>query len=459
MMAVVLGLAGAPAAPAASATFRTGFGDPLFTSSSSGDRERALNDAVASQASIVRIPATWSEIAPKSPPAGFDPNDPSAAGYRWASLDAAIASADAHGLEVLLFAASAPRWAEAPGRPSEDAPGTWKPDPASFEAFAHALATRYSGGYSESGTTLPAVHLFEAWNEPNLATYLNPQWENGQPVSADIYRNLLNAFYAGVKSAQPTATVVGGSLAPFGDRPGGQRVPPVTFTRELFCFRGGELIRLACPRPAHLDVFSHHPIAVGSPTESAASEFDATTPDLGRLTKILEKAESTHQVLPAGHKELWVTEFWYDSNPPDPTGVPIAKQARWYEQDLYSFWKQGASVAICLQVIDSPEGKSYASSHQAGVYFVDGAPKPSQTAMAFPFVAHREGPFKVGVWGIAPGRGKVRVQALRSGKWKTIATVNAKGKGRPFTASVELLRFANLRAKLGSLTSLNWSQQ
>lgn len=457
----MLCLAVAGHAAASPATFRTGFADPLFASPNVANREAALSDAVATYASIARLSIPWRGVAPKAPSPSFQPSDPASAGYDWSTVDAAVRAMTAHGLEPLLVVSNAPKWAEGPNRASTAAPGSWEPDPAAFEAFATALATRYSGSFSEptSGGTLPAVHLFEAWNEPNLSTYLNPQWENGKPVSADIYRNLLNAFYAGVKSVQPTATVVGGSLAPFGDRPGGQRVPPVTFTRELFCFRGGELIKLACPRPAHLDVFSHHPIAVGPPTQSAASEFDATTPDLGRLTRILEKAESTHQVLPAGHKELWVTEFWYDSNPPDPNGVPIAKQARWYEQDLYSFWKQGASVAICLQVIDSPEGKSYASSLQAGVYFVDGTPKPSQTAMAFPFVAHREGPFKVGVWGIAPQRGKVRVQALRGGKWKTIATVAAKGQGRPFTTSVELLRFANLRAKLGSLTSLTWSQQ
>jgi hypothetical protein len=164
-------------------------------------------------------------------------------------------------------------------------------------------------------------------------------------------------------------------------------------------------------------------------------------------------------VLPRGRKPLWVTEFWYDTNPPDPTGISLGTQARWYEQDLYLFWKQGASVAIALQLRDSPEGKNYGLTYQSGVYFLDGSPKPSQTALRFPLVAHRAGPFKVEVWGIAPHRGKVRIQAQRKAGWKTLATVRGLGPGHPFRTTVRLLRYANLRAALGGETSLSWSQR
>jgi hypothetical protein len=177
------------------------------------------------------------------------------------------------------------------------------------------------------------------------------------------------------------------------------------------------------------------------------------------LTKVLRKAEATKRALPVAHKPLWVTEFWYDTNPPDPNGVSLDIQARWYEQDLYSFWQQGAKVAVALQIVDSPKGKSYAQTYQSGVYFTDGSPKPSQSAMSFPFVAHRAGPFEVNVWGIAPHRGTVRVEALRGSGWKTLATVRALGPGHPFTTKVRLLRYANLRAQVGGQTSLTWSQR
>jgi hypothetical protein len=217
------------------------------------------------------------------------------------------------------------------------------------------------------------------------------------------------------------------------------------------------LRKTACPERPRFDALSDHPIAVGPPNESAASPLDASTPDLGRLTRVLRKAEMAKTIVPREQRPLWVTEFWYDTNPPDPRGVPLLTQARWYEQDLYSFWQQGADVAITLQVRDAPEGRSYAISNQSGLYFLDGSPKPSQKAFRFPLVAHREGPFEVGIWGMAPRRGTVSIQAWRAGAWKTLGTVKA-APGKPFTTEVRLLRFAKLRARIGREVSLPWLQ-
>jgi hypothetical protein len=306
---------------------------------------------------------------------------------------------------------------------------------------------------------LPRVRLFEVWNEPNLSNYLNPQFEGTVQASAGIYRELLNSFYGAAKSAQPGATIIAGSLAPFGDPPGGLRTTPVTFLRELLCLHGGRLTPVHCAHPASFDVLSDHPIAVGSPSESAKSPLDVTTPDLARLTKVLRKAEATKRVRPAGAKPLWVTEFWYDSDPPDPDGVPLGLQARWYAQDLYSFWKQGAQVAIALQIRDAPEGPSYGATNQSGTYFVDGSPKPSARVFRFPFVARRTGPFKVEAWGIAPRPGTVAIQAYRSGSWQTLGRTRAQGPGHPFRIEVQLLRFARLRAVVGGEVSLPWSQR
>ena len=330
-----------------------GFGDPLFASSDAATREYWLGSAVGTGASLVRIGVGWSGVAPKSPPVGFDPANPASPGYDWTKLDAAVRSAVAHGLRVMFTVSSAPAWAEGPSRPAGAYRGAWKPDAAAFGAFGQALAARYSGSFPDPlqpGSTLPQVQYFETWNEPNLDNYLSPQWEGTRLVGPGLYRELLNGFYAGVKAAQPGATVIAGSLAPFGDPPGGSRTTPVEFLRNLLCLQGGRLKPIPCPQPARFDVLSDHPIAVGPPSESAESPLDVTTPDLGLLTRVLRKAEATHRVLPRGQKPLWVTEFWYDSNPPDPHGVPLYRQARWYEQDLYMFWRQGASAAITLQI-------------------------------------------------------------------------------------------------------------
>lgn len=65
---------------------------------------------------------------------------------------------------------SAPDYAEGADRPATATPGSWRPDPAAFGAFAEAVARRYSGANG-----LPRVRYFEAWNEPNLDVYLAPQ--------------------------------------------------------------------------------------------------------------------------------------------------------------------------------------------------------------------------------------------------------------------------------------------
>jgi hypothetical protein len=456
---VAVALAATPVA-AQAGSFRTGFADPLFSSPEPVAREQWFGAATATHASIARIAVNWRLIAPTNT-AGLDPENPASPQYDWTKLDAAVRSASANGIEVLFDVTSSPAWAEGANRPPSAAVGSWQPQAAAYGAFARAVATRYDGKFPDPllpGSNLPAVHYFEAWNEPNLSKYLTPQYEGTNQVGATIYRQLLNSFYAGVKSVQPEATVVAGSLAPFGDEPGGERTRPVLFLRQLLCLSGGALTPLKCAQPARFDVLSDHPIAVGPPSQSAVSPLDVTTPDLGRLTTVLRKAEATKRALPAARKPLWVTEFWYDSNPPDPNGIPIFKQARWYEQALHSFWQQGAEVAISLQIRDSPKGKNYAFTNQSGVYFVDGTPKPSQTAMSFPFVAKRVGPFEVSVWGISPHRGKVRIQAQRKAGWVTLATVSASGPRHPFTTGVRLLRYANMRAVIGSTTSLPWTQ-
>jgi hypothetical protein len=441
---------------------QVGFADGLFTSSEAPLRAEWLDRAVDTGASVVRLNVRWSRIAPKKLPAGFDARNPAAPGYEWAALDAAVREATQHDLRILLTVYGAPTWAEGEERPDSAEPGSWEPSAAAFGEFAQALASRYNGTFPDPtavGGYLPAVNYYEAWNEPNLDVYLAPQYDGGENRGPILYRQLLNSFYSGVKAASPRAKVLAGSLAPFGDEPGGTRTRPVLFLRNLLCLEGGVLRKAACLEVAHFDILSDHPIAVGSPTQSATSPLDVTTPDIGRLTKVLEKAEQTKRVLPAGKKPLWVTEFWYDTNPPDPSGISLGTQARWYEQDLYSFWKQGAQVAIALQLRDSPEGKSYALTYQSGAYFVDGSPKPSATAFRFPFVGHRTGPFKVALWGIAPRAGKVKVQALRNGGWKTLGSISAKGPGRPFTGEVQLLRFAKLRAVIGDEASLAWAQR
>ncbi len=124
--------------------------------------------------------------------------------------------------------------------------------------------------------------------------------------------------------------------------PGQGRIQPALFVRTLFCLRGGA----GCRTPAHVDILAHDPYSVAGPTSPALNRDDVSVPDLGKLTRPLRAAERRGTALPRGRKRLWVTEFSWDSSPPDPQGVPVATQARWLEEALHIFWR-AASTQQC----------------------------------------------------------------------------------------------------------------
>ena len=219
-------------------------------------REQALARIRATGASVVRIPVEWRYIVSADPPAGFDASDPASPAYDFTTVDAAVRDTVAAGLTPLLVVVRAPAFAEAPNRWPYAYPGSWAPNPAAFGEFATAVARRYDGSFPDPlapGSALPRVRLLEAWNEPNLARYLEPQWVvvggRWRAFSPLLYRQLLNAFYAAVKSVEPTDTVIAAGLAPNGEPAGVGRMTPVRFLRGMLCLEGGRR-REVSERPA-----------------------------------------------------------------------------------------------------------------------------------------------------------------------------------------------------------------
>jgi hypothetical protein len=381
---VALAAATFPAADAGARTPTLGFADPLFVSSDPGLRGLWLKRSVDAGAGIARLTVSWRAIAPQMPPAGFRPAAPDEPAYDFALLDADVHDATAHGLKVLFTVVSAPDWAEGPGRPGGAEPGTWDPSPSAYGAFASALAARYSGAFpdpAQPGSMLPRVRYFQAWNEPNLHDFLNPQWRGSHPASPGIYRSLLNAFYKGVKSEQPSALVVTGGTAPYGDSGHGGRMRPVLFLRTLVCLHGSRLRAGHCPSKPHFDILAHNPIDAFSPHTHAPFANDVSTPDIGKLTRVLRRARQAGTVRPGAAKPIWATELWWESKPPDRTGVPLRRQARWYREAIKLLGREGVRVAILLQVRDAAPLPSFRQSTQAGLFFLDGRAKPAFRAV------------------------------------------------------------------------------
>jgi hypothetical protein len=462
LLAALLLAAPSPAA-AEPHGLRLGVADASFTSSDAALRDEWLARARSARASLVMLDASWAAIAPRRPPVGFDAADPADPFYDWEALDGAVRAAVAAGLEPVLDVEFAPAWAEGPGRPSPTlAPGgTWLPQPEALGQFARSLAARYSGGFVDpadpAAGPLPRVRYFEIWSEENLSEHLNPLWRGRRLVGPAHYRAMLNAAYAAIHGADPAAKVIVGGLAPYGDaRAGGSRIPPVWFWRSLLCLRGAALRPVDCPDPAHFDIAAHNPIDVFGPDRGALSPLDVSVPDIGRLTAIVRKAVSTGRVLPDRPKPFWAPEIWWDSDPPDPRGVPLARHARFLAESLFRLWREGVSAVVWWYMRDqAPGAAGFAATQQSGLFFRDGRPKPAYRAFRFPFVAHRAAGPRALVWGKAPAPGPLLVERRSAGGWAPLARLVA-GPDRIFLAGVEAGGAARLRARQGGEASLAW---
>ena len=472
ILAAAAALCTLSAAPAhAAAPLSTGFQDGgLETLNGPGELEAGLANARRAGATVWRFGVVWRDVSPTKPPSTAAARDPSWDGYRWDRIDRIVRAATMAGLRPLGTVTVAPDWAEGPNPPPASPSmrdGAWRPSPTWMRAFATALATRYSGSHPDPLLPvfpLPRVPAWEPWNEPNLNLELAPQWtrKRGRWVETgpELYRRLHNAFYAGAKAADPGVTVIAGATAPYGDAPGGARMAPARFWRALLCVRDGKARR--CGRTVRLDAVSHHPYPIGPPRRHARNRDDITIPDLARITRWLRPAVRAKTIRPARTTiPLWITEFSWDSRP-DPNGLTLDQQATYLQGALYVLWQQGARTVVWFNLRDQAPDPSYAATLQSGVFFrgltpLLDTPKPSFTAIRFPFTAYRSAGV-ARLWGRAPAAGAVIVEVRRGDAWVPAATLTA-GANRVFTGRLRAGPNVTLRARQGTDASLSWRTQ
>jgi hypothetical protein len=456
----------------------------LFLNGDPTVRGLAMARTRATGAAVVRIPINWASLisAPGSggaPSSGeapsfgdFDASDPASPRYDFTATDAAVRSAVAAGLQPLLVVTHAPDFAEAPDRWRYAYPGSWAPNPNALRSFAVALARRYDGSFPDPlgpGRSLPRVRLYQAWNEPNLARYLEPQWvavgRHWSPFSPLLYRQLLNGFYAGVKSVSAGDLVISAGVAPNGDPAGSGRIAPVTFLRGMLCLEN----RVRCLDPPHFDVLAFHPLSVGNPDHAARSALDVSIADAGKVTGLLAAAERHRTALPVARKQVWVTELNWESAPAAAHGVPARLQAAWVSRALHRLWVAGVSLVDWQFLVDpypslylgNPTGGGFDVARPAGLYAAapggnpaNAAAKPFLSGFTFPFDPLRVDRGHIRVWALlrASGAG-VSLQRLgRAGGWRTIARLHADAHG-VLNALVALTGRLSLRLQGGGLNS------
>lgn len=349
----------------------------------------------------VRIQVRWVGVAPDpdSPvaPANFDATDPDDPQYDWAYLDQAIDLVVASGLKpVLTVTGSGPLWSSRV--PSQGSPRI-EPDPVKFGQFATAVARRYGA----------VADRYIIWNEPNQPLWLQPQQECApghqrcSPVAPHIYRALVRAAYPAIHAADPDAQVLAGSLAPRGADPTQRNRPlrPLAFLRAFGCV-DERLRRVRTGRcrgflPARIDGLAYHPHPVkASPATPSAQADDAAIADLRKLETTLDAVQRAHGfTTPTGaHAPLDLTEFGYQTSPPDPDdGIPPARQSRWLQQASYLAWKDPRVRSIFqYEWQDEPvrsvgSGRRRYAGWQSGLLFSDGRPKPALGGFEHPFFA------------------------------------------------------------------------
>jgi hypothetical protein len=323
---------------------------------------------------VIRLTLWWggpAGVATARPADAADPADPA---YDWKPYDRIVRASAAAGIRVMFTILGTPAWA------SGSAAWNRAPrDAADLEAFAEAAARRYDGTFAPSGASvLPRVRYWTAWNEPNNPVFLRPQYRRSGTAwvvqSARDYARICNAVVAGLKTGSVSKPLVAcGVTAPRGNnRAGAARasVSPVVFLRAM---------RAAGARG--FDVYAHHPYygfrgeTPSTPPTNGAVGQPPTAVTMGNLGVLIKEVTRLY-----GPLRIWITEYGYQTNPPDRTfGVSWANQALYLRQ-AWQLARANPRVDMFLWFLlqdEAPLGR-----WQSGLLSVDGTRKPAFATFA-----------------------------------------------------------------------------
>jgi putative glycosyl hydrolase len=319
------------------------------------------------RAQVVRITLWWGGpigVARKKRP--VQPANPADKAYDWFAYDRAVQYAKRFNVKVLFSISGTPSWATK-GRGTKYAPTNFR----DLQNFAAAAAKRYDGTFENAdGEVLPAVRLWLAWNEPNNPVFLYPQYRKLRgrwfAQSAYSYVRICNAIYNGVHSVQGSAAKVAcGATDPFGNNQPRSRRPsisPLAFLRSVK--------KLGLRR---FDAWAHHPYA-GRPTEKPTTKPRAkTSVTLGNFGDLVTELTRLY-----GKKRIWITEYGYQTRPPDSAfGVSWKNQAKYLAQ-AYALVRKNPRVDMMVWFLIRDEPRL--GGWQSGFFTVAGKRKPAYMA-------------------------------------------------------------------------------
>jgi hypothetical protein len=388
----------------ASPAVQYGVQDDAWLRYGPGTLESRLSELTRLGVDVVRFTVRWDTVARRRPATPRDPRDPA---YSWSSADQVLQGLRSRGISAVVTLYGTPGWANG-GLPPNHAPTS----ASSFGNFAHAAATRYSW-----------VRHWTVWNEPNQPAWL-------RPTSARTYvSRLLNPAYAQIHAAIPDALVGGGVTAARGGAGG---VAPVPWIRAMGA------------ADARLDAYAHHPYPSrpqaetpwGPPCNHCAT---LTMADLERLQAEVRRA--------FGPKRIWLTEYGYQTNPPDTLlGVPYATQAHYVASAMRRAY---LAPLVDMLVFFLVRDDTAPTGWQSGFFTADGAEKPSHSAFRLPLTQVSRTDARVTVWGqVRNGNGRrpFRLRRFEGGRWTWLGGTRMTDERGFFTATVTTGRGALLQA-------------
>lgn len=297
-----------------------------------------------------------------------DPDDPS---YNWSLYDRTLQYASQYGIRVLFSVYGTPGWANG-GLGTNVAPR----QPNDLKNFVTAAAQRYSGSFTAAdGKVLPAVREWLAWNEPNNPVFLVPQYRKAGSrwviASAEAYAKICNAVYTGVHGTLlANERVACGGTAPRGNNAPSSSRPSVSPLAFLRAVKKDGL--------KTFDAWAHHPY-YSSPGDQPATKpvnakgAPATSVTLGNIGDLIKLVTQLY-----GNKRIWITEYGYQTNPPDPLyGVSWAKQAL-YLKEAFGIARANPRIDLMVWFLlrDDPDPGGW----QSGLMTIRGKHKPSFAA-------------------------------------------------------------------------------
>jgi hypothetical protein len=298
-------------------------------------------------------------------------------------------------------------------------------------------------------------------------------------ASPRIYRDLVDAAWSGLTgSGHASDTILIGETAPKGVHLRGETraMSPLNFIRAVYCVDGRlqPLKRRAaadrgCPTTAagvsrfpgdHPGLFrasgwAHHPYELTfAPSQAPRDRDFVTIATLSRLASGLDGIWRSYGR--SGGLPLFMTEFGYMTNPPNPAGVRPTLQAAYINQAEFMAYANPRvrSWPQFLLLDDRPlpgrngVRKGYGATFQTGLMFLNGKRKPAFDAYRMPvYVAQprvRRGT-ATRVWGIvrnAPAAGAqnvvIQLAHAGSGRFQTLATISTQARPAYFYVRVRV---------------------